>query len=46
MYFMLAKLAKIHFLKDPELEMVLKRWTDKEGCSRICMSMVGISMEG
>ena len=46
MYFMLAKLAKIHFLKDPELEMVLKRWTDKEGCSRISVSVVDISMEG
>lgn len=40
MYFMLAKLAKIHFLKDPELEMVLKRWTKKDALESVCLWLV------
>ena len=40
MYFMLAKLAKIHFLKDPELEMVLKRLTKKDALESVCLWLV------
>ena len=43
---MLARLVKIHFLEDPELEMGLRWWVGQQGCFRVSISLVGIDMEG